>query len=138
MYIINLSVNSFVFPIESLSLNVANDLICDNVGSNSTEFKETQSSFEIVRVVITIITCVGTGLFSDCLSSYWDRSASRNKDVQKALVSYLVVLSFNILFAFSLLGTEIWPSLIFLSFCNGGVYVFETIGTFHGIIVATL
>jgi len=70
----------------SLALNVANDLMCRETDDNTIEFNKIQKEFEIVRGVISTLSCFFMGLATDFSMKIWDRTFSKNKDVQKTLL----------------------------------------------------
>lgn len=70
----------------SLSLNVANDLMCRETDDNTIEFNKLQKEFEIVRGVVATMSCFFMGLGTDFSMKIWDRTLSKNKDVQKTLL----------------------------------------------------
>ena len=70
----------------SLSLNVANDLMCRETDDNTIEFNKLQKEFEIVRGVVATMSCIFMGLGTDFSMKIWDRTLSKNKDVQKTLL----------------------------------------------------
>ena len=76
----------------SLSLNIVNDLIMRETDGDGTEFEKIQTTFEIVRVVISTMSCILMGLATDFSMKMWDKSSSKNKDVQKTLLRFGIAL----------------------------------------------
>ena len=70
----------------SLSLNVANDLICRETDNGTSRFNKIQKEFEIARGIVATLSCFFMGLATDYSTKIWERSFSRNKDVQKTLL----------------------------------------------------
>ena len=70
----------------SLSLNIVNDLIMRQTNGDDAEFEKTQTEFEIARGVISTMSCILMGLATDFSMKIWDKSSSKNKDVQKTLL----------------------------------------------------
>ena len=70
----------------SLTLNIVNDLIMRWTNDDETQFKKIKTEFEIARGVISTLSCILMGLMTDFSMKYWDKSSSKNKDVQKTLL----------------------------------------------------
>ena len=70
----------------SLSLNIVNDLICLGTNAEIGEFNKTQKRFEIVRGVLTTMSCFLMGFATDLSMKFWNKTSSRNKDVQKTFL----------------------------------------------------
>ena len=70
----------------SLSLNVVNDLMCRDTGGDTIQFNKIQKEFEIVRSVLATMSCFFMGLATDFSMKFWNKTSSRNKDVQKTLL----------------------------------------------------
>ena len=70
----------------SLSLNIVNDLIMRETNGDDAKFEKTQTEFEIARGVISTMSCILMGLATDFSMKMWDKTSSKNKDVQKTLL----------------------------------------------------
>ena len=72
----------------SLSLNIVNDMICRVTHDDNDDFNTIQKNFEIVRGVIATVSCFLMGFATDLSMKIWNKTSSRNKDVQKTLFWY--------------------------------------------------
>ena len=59
--------------------------MCRETDGDANKFHKTQKEFEIVRGVLATMSCFFMGLATDCSMKIWNKTPSRNKDVQKTL-----------------------------------------------------
>ena len=70
----------------SLALNNVNDMICRVTNNDNDHFNTIQKNFEIVRGVVATVSCFLMGFATDLSMKIWNKTPSRNKDVQKTLL----------------------------------------------------
>ena len=109
----------------SVSLNVLNDLICRSTDGDPDEFKSLQTSSEIFRTIASVLICPIIGFISDILMNFWEKYKNGSVDVLYSLPSYICMTTTAVGLGISLIFTNIWPTMTFISFLNGLIYIFE-------------
>ena len=109
----------------SVSLNVLNDLICRSVDGDPEDFINLQTSSEIFRTIASVLICPIIGFISDILMNFWKKYKNGSVDVLYALPCYIFTTATAVGLGTSLIFTNIWPTITFISFLNGLIYIFE-------------
>ena len=109
----------------SVSLNVLNDLICRSSDGDPEKFKSLQTSSEIFRTIASVLICPIIGFISDILMNFWKRYKNGSVDVLYSLPCYIFMTATAVGLGISLIFTNIWPTMTFISFLNGLIYIFE-------------
>lgn len=79
----------------------------------------------MVRVILAISICPAIGLICDFIMRYWKNYENGSREVQYPVPALITFVTVSISLAWSLFGTNIWPTLTFIGLKMGLIYTFE-------------
>ena len=101
------------------------DLVCRSADGDLDEFTDLQQSTEIWRVIAGVIISPIIGLISDILIKLWKNYKNGSQDVLYTIPCFLTLAAVTVGLAFSLLWTNIWPTMTFVAFSTALIYTYE-------------
>lgn len=101
------------------------DLVCRSADGDLDEFTTLQQSSEIWRVIAGVIISPIVGLISDILIKFWKNFKNGSQDVLYTIPCFLTLATVTVGLAFSLLWTNIWPTMTFVAFSTALIYTYE-------------
>ena len=101
------------------------DLVCRSVDGDLDEFASLQQSTEVWRVIASVVISPIIGFLSDVLINFWKNYHNGLQDILYTVPCFLSLVAVTLGLAFSLLSTNIWPTMTFVAFSNGLIYTYE-------------
>ena len=99
--------------------------MCRSADGNLDEFASLQQSTDVWRVIASVIISPIVGFLSDILINFWRNYKNGLQDVLYTIPCFLSLVAVTLGLAFSLMSTNIWPTMTFVAFSNGLIYTYE-------------